>query len=213
MGIGGVQQHQKRLTDLLQFPDDTFLRLQIVLPGNVCDGTVGGDDDAHGGVVGDDLTGADLRRLGHGDLVVVPRGHHHAGRQIFELAHGAGHHVAHAVDEPHGEGHVILQSDADSLLRHELWLRGHDGAAGAALRQFILRPVAAVRIVDVGQDLRLHEALDEGGFTRPHRAYHPDIDTAARAGRHILIDGCGSIHNAFLRILTVVLSLCGGGVF
>ena len=48
------------------------LRLQIVLPGNIGDGAVGGDHNADGGVLGDDFPGADLCRFGHGDLVVKP---------------------------------------------------------------------------------------------------------------------------------------------
>ena len=191
MGLRGIQQHHKGPADLLQLADHALLRLQIVLPWDICDGAVCGDDHAHGRMVGDDLTGADLRGLGHGDLVVEPRRHDHAGRQVLELAHSPGDHVPHAVDEPHGKGRISLQLDADGLLRHEFRLRRHDGAAGAALGQLILRPVAAVGIVDVGQDLGLHEALDERGFARAYRADNADIDTAARAGRHILIDGCG----------------------
>lgn len=41
-GIAGVQQHDEGLADLLKLPDDPFLRLLIILPGNVRHGAVGG---------------------------------------------------------------------------------------------------------------------------------------------------------------------------
>ena len=41
----GVHQHHKGLPQLLQFPDDPLLRLQIVAAGNVRDAAVGGDHD------------------------------------------------------------------------------------------------------------------------------------------------------------------------
>ena len=75
-----VQQHDKRLADGLQFPDDALLGWLVVLPRDVCHRTIGGDDHPYGGVIGDDLPRADLRGLGHGDLVVKPGRHHHTGR-------------------------------------------------------------------------------------------------------------------------------------
>ena len=58
--------------------------------------------------------------------------------------------------------------------------------------------VLAVHVVDIGNDLRLHEPLDKGGFARPHRPYHTDIDVARSAGGNILIDrGIHSIPSFF----------------
>ena len=153
----------RRTMKLLKRPDDPFLRFPVVLPGNAGDAAVSGDDDADGGVLPDDLPGTGLRRLRHGDLMVKPGGGHHPGGIPLQLAHGPGHHVAHTVDEPNGEGRTSLQRHVGGLLRHELGLRRHDGAAGAALGQLIPGPLPAVDVVDVGDDLRLHETLDEGG--------------------------------------------------
>ena len=213
LGLGGVQQHHKGLAKLLQLPDHPLLGLQIVLPGDLRDAAVGGDHDAHGGVVADDLPGAQLRRLGHGDLVVVPGGHHHPGRQVLILAHSAGHHIPHAVDEPHGERDPLLHADLHRLLRHELGFGGHDGAAGAALGQLIPGPVPAVAVLDIGQHLGLHKALDEGGFSGAHRPHHADVNAAAGPGRHILINGCGLIHGPFLLLHNILsgATLCVPG--
>lgn len=207
----GVHQHHKGLPQLLQFPDDPLLRLQIVAAGNVRDAAVGGDHDAHGGVVADDLPGPQLRRLRHGDLMVIPRGHDHPGRQILELPHGTGNHVPHAVDEPHGEGGAVRQTHLCGLLRYELWLGGHNGAAGAALGQLVSGPLPSVVVFNIGQHLRLHKPFDEGGFSCADRPHHADIDAAAGTGCHILIHGCGTIHMLLLRILSAFApSICGG---
>ena len=130
--------------------------------------------------------------------MVKPGGHDHPGRQILILSHSAGHHVAYAVNKPHGERDPLLHADLHRLLRNKFGFRRHDGAAGAALRQFIPRPVPAVAIVDIGQHLGLHKPFDKGGFSGAYRTHHADIDTAAGAGRHILINGCGLIHGPFL---------------
>ena len=187
-GIHGVQQHDKRLPQFLQLPDDPFLRLQIVLPGDVGHAAVGGDDDTDGGVLRNNLPGADLRCLGHGDLMVVPGSRDHAGRVILVLADGALHHIAYAVDEPHGEGRASLQLNLGRLLRDKFRLRRHDGPSGAALGQFIPGPFPTVDIFDIRNDLRLHEPLDESGFAGPHWPHDTDVDIPRRAGGNVLID-------------------------
>ena len=204
LGLGGIQQHHKGFSQLLQLPNHPLLGLQIILPWDLRDAAVGCDHNAHGGVVADDLPGAKLRRLSHGDLVVKPGGHDHPGRQILILSHSAGHHVAYAVNKPHGERDPLLHADLHRLLRNKFGFRRHDGAAGAALRQFIPRPVPAVAIVDIGQHLGLHKPFDKGGFSGAYRTHHADIDTAAGAGRHILINGCGLIHGPFLLLHNIL---------
>ena len=66
---GGVEEDEEGLAQLLELGDHPGLRLQVGLPGQVGDGAVGGDHDANGGVLGNDLPGADLRGLRHGDLL------------------------------------------------------------------------------------------------------------------------------------------------
>ena len=150
---------------------------------------------------------AQLRRLRHRDRMVGPRRCDHAGTVAVELSRRAGDHVAHAVDEPHGAARALIERDVHGLLGHELRLGGHHRAAAAALRQLILGALAAVDIVDVRDDLRFHEALDEGRFAGAHRADDTDIDVARRARGDVLIDAgiCG--HSDLLRILTVLASL------
>ena len=72
------------------------------------------------------------------------------------------------------------------------------------MRQLIPGPVPAVAVIDIGQHLGLHKALDEGGFSGAYRTHHADIDTAAGAGRHILINGCGLIHGPFLLLHNIL---------
>ena len=202
LGIGGIQQDDEGLPQLLQLPDHPLLRLQVVLPGDIRDGAVGGDDDADGGVLGDHLSGADLRRLGHGDLVVVPGSGDHPGGVVLHLSDGALHHVAHAVDQPHGKARPVRQLDLGGLLRDELGFGGHDGPAGAALGQLIPGPFLSVDVVDVGDHLGLHEPLDEGGLPGAHGAHHADVDIPSGAGGDILIDtGIHSIPSFFRSIV------------
>ena len=99
LGAGRVEQHQEGLTQLLQFRNDPVFRFQIVLSGNIRDGSVGGDDNADGGVLRNDLSGADLRRLRHRNLMVEPRRGDHPGHIVLELSRRTRDHVAHAVDE------------------------------------------------------------------------------------------------------------------
>ena len=188
VGLGGVEQNHKGLPQGLELGDDPLLRLQIVLPGDVGDGAVGGDDDAHGGVLLDDLPGADLRRLRHGDLVVHPGGHHHPGRSVLKLPHSPPDHVAHAVDQPHREGDAPLQGHVHRLLGHELGLRGHDGPAAAGLGQLVDGPLPAVDVFNVGDYAGLHESLDERALSRPHRPQHPHKQGPAGARGYVLIE-------------------------
>ena len=208
-GVCGVQQDDEGLPQLLQLPDHPLLRFQVVLPGDVGDGAVGSDDNADGGVLGDHLPGADLRRLGHGDLMVVPGGGDHPGGVVLHLADGALHHVSHTVDQPHGKARPVRQLDLGSLLRDELGLGGHDGPARAALGQLIPGPLLAVDVVDVGDHLGLHEPLDEGGLPGAHGAHHADVDIPSGAGGDILIDtGIHSIPS-FFRSIVLFHSMSG----
>ena len=187
-GVHGVQQYDEGFSQFLQFPDDPFLRFQVVLPRNVGHGAVSGDDDADGRMFCDDLSGADLRRFGHGDLVVEPRRRNHTRRVVLILADGSLYHIPHTVDEPDGKSRAALQLDLGGFLRDEFWLCRHNGPARTALWKFVTGPLPAVDVVNIGDHLGLHEPLDESGFSGPHRAHHADVDISRGTGGDILID-------------------------
>ncbi len=205
--LGGVQQHHKGLADLLQFTDHAGLGLLIILTGDIGHRAVCGHHDPHGGVIRNDLSGADLRGLRHGYFIIVPRGHDHTGRQILELAYRAGNHIAYAVNEPHREADTLVKVYLHRFLRYEFWLGGHDGTSGAALGQFVLGPVTAVHVADMRDHLCLHKALDKGGLSSPDRAYHANIDAVLSPRCHILINACGLIHGIFLRCCFYFISM------
>ena len=136
----------------------------------------------------DDLSGADLRRFGHGDLVVEPRRRNHTRRVVLILADGSLYHIPHTVDEPDGKSRAALQLDLGGFLRDEFWLCRHNGPARTALWKFVTGPLPAVDVVNIGDHLGLHEPLDESGFSGPHRAHHADVDISRGTGGDILID-------------------------
>ena len=168
---------------------------------------VGGDDDAHGGMIGDDLPRADLRSFRHGDLVVVPRRHHHTRRQILKLSHRAGHHVPHAVDHPHGKADAFVKMYLYRFFWNEFWLRRHDGAPRSALGQLVGGSVPAVHVVNMGDHLRFHKPLDKGRFSGSDRPYNADINAVLGSCRHVLIDACGLIHSTALRCWFYFMSM------
>ena len=78
-----------------------------------------------------------------------------------------------------------VRSYLHSLFRHEFWFTGHNGFAGTALRQFISCPFRTIRILDIRYDKLFHNALDEGRFSRSHRANHTNINIAAGSGSDV----------------------------
>ena len=73
-GLPAVDHHHKGLAGGLHIPNGPVLGGQGSPPGNVRDGAVGGHHQANGAVILHHLFGAQLRCLGHGDLMVVPGG-------------------------------------------------------------------------------------------------------------------------------------------
>ena len=141
--------------------------------------------------------------------MVVPGCGDHAGRIILVLPDGPPDHIAHAVDQPHGKCRPALQLDLRRFLRYELGLGSHDGPAGTALGQLIPGPFPAVDILDVGNDLRLHEPFDKGGFSGAYRSHHANVDIPRGAGGDILIDrGIHSIPSFFRSIFMFPLYVC-----
>ena len=83
---------------------------------------------------------------------------------------------------------VFVQGDVHGVLRDELGLRRHDGAAAAALGQLVFGPFPQIHIVDAGQNHGLHKAFDKGGLACAHRPHHADIDIPFGAKGDILIN-------------------------
>ena len=183
-----IDENDEGLARLLHVGDGAGLGLAVVLARDIGDGPVCRDDDAKGAVVLHDLFGAELCRLRHGQLLRGPWRGDHAGPAVLGVADRAGDHVAHGVDQAHAQRRFAVGADARGLVRNEFRLRGHDGPAGAGLRQLVGGALALVDIFDVRQHELLHEALDECGFSRPHRADDADIDRAVRAPGDLLID-------------------------
>ena len=206
IGVGRVEEHQERLAQLLQLPDHPLLRLQIVLPGNLGDGAVGGDHDADGGVLSNHFSGAYLGGLRHGDLMVKPWSGDHALGLPLQLSHCSGHHVAHTINEPHLERRRGVHGHGHRLLRNKLGLCRHDGPPGAALGQLIPGPLPAIDVVDVGDDQTLHHPFDEGGLSGAHRPHHTDVDIAVGPTGDILIDfALFHCHSSLLACLGISL--------
>ncbi len=160
----------------------------------------------------DNLPRADLRRLGHGNFVVVPGRCNHAWGIVLKLPDGPPDHVAHAVNQPHGKRRAVRKLHLGRFLGHKFRLRRHDRPSRTALRQFIPRPFLAVNVFDVGNDLGLHETLDEGGFPGPHRPHHTNVDIARRTGGDILIDrGIHSYIPSFFRSIFMLYFMSGQG--
>ena len=186
--VSTVQQNDVGLTDGLQFGDDAALGLAVVFPRQVGHAAVGGDNDAHGCMLTDNAPCAGLGRQVKGHLVVKPGAFHQAGGVLFLMAEGTVHHVAHAVDKPCPEAAAAGKLDIDCLLRDELRLGGHDGAACGALGQFIVGAGTLGFVLDMRQQKQLGEALDKGAFACAHRPHHANINIAAGPARDILVD-------------------------
>ena len=203
-GLPAIDHHQEGLARGLHITDGPMLRLYIILPGDVRNGAVGGDHQAQGGMALHDLFGAQLRRLGHGDLLVIPGGGDHPGLALLLRPHGPGDHVAHGVDHADAQAGHIVRGDLHRLLRHKLRLGGHNGLSGAALGKLISRPLRPEGVLEPGDHQCLHDPLDQGGFSRPHRPHHADIDVPAGPGGDLCVNtfhsqpptpaGVGSCH-------------------
>ena len=129
-----VEQNQKRLPDCLKLFDHTPLSLNIGSAVEVRNAPVRGDDEADRCMICNDLSGADLRSLPHGNLMVKPRRCHETLAGLIELTGSAGNHEADAVDQTYGSLHVLGQRNRDCLLGDKFRLGGHDRLTGSALR-------------------------------------------------------------------------------
>ena len=186
--VGAVEQNDVGFAQRVQFFDDAFFCGCIACTRNVADCAVGGDHDADGGVLADDLAGAGLGGKVEGHLVVEPRTFYHAGLCVLLVAHGPFHHVAHAVDEPHPALAAAFQLQWHGCFRDELRLGGHDGAPRRRLGQLVPGTFPRSRRADGRQHQLLHKPLDKGGFAAAHRAHHTDVDISAGACADLAAD-------------------------
>src|SRR5690606_27078653 len=73
------------------------------------------------------------------------------------------------------------EMEGNRFIGHEKGLGGHDGAAGAALGQFILGALPGVGVTDFRHDQQVHEPLYKGGFPRADRPDDAEVDAAPGA--------------------------------
>ena len=178
---GTVEQDDKGFAQRFQLLHHPLFGGQVVFPGDLADGAIGGDHDADGGVIPDDLAGAGFSGKVKGDLFLEPGAFDHAGLLVLLVAHGSLHHIAHTVDEPDTAFPAALQLERHGLLRDELRLCGHDRSPCRRLRQLIPGPELCVRRADGRQHQLLHKPLDEGALAGAHRPHHANQDLPAGA--------------------------------
>ena len=186
-GVGGVDQHQIGLARGLHIGNGPALGLDIVLPGNVGDGAVGGHDNPDGAVLLHDLLCAQLGGLLHGQGLRIPGRGDHPGLSLLLRPQGSGDQIAHRVDEPYRQLGRPVRRDGHRVLGDELGLGCHNGPAGPALGQLIPGPLPLVHVFNMGDDQGLHHPFDKGGLARADRSHHADINIPAGALGHIPI--------------------------
>ena len=123
---GTVEQDDKGFAQRFQLFHHPLFGGQVVFPGDLADGAIGGDHDADGGMFADHLAGAGLCGKVKGHFLLKPRAFDHAGLLVLLVAHGSLHHIAHTVDESDAAFPATLQLERHGLLRDELRLCGHD---------------------------------------------------------------------------------------
>ena len=183
-----VDDHQKGLACGGHVFNRRLFRSRIVPAVNVRNGAVRGHHQPDGAVFLHNLFGAKFGGVGHGDLMVEPRGGDHSWLPVLGGAGGTFHHVAHRVDHPDPQPGGAVGADLHRLLGYKFWFGSHDGLAAAALGQLVTGPFPAIRIFDAGNHQLLHDPLDEGGLSRPHGAHHADVNIAPGPGGNVLVD-------------------------
>ena len=182
-----IDQNEKWLVQAFQLANHAILRVQIRFARKIRYGTVGCHDKANGGVVGNDLSRAQLGSLRHGNGSVAPWCRDHARRVLLRLPECAVNEITDAVHQSNLACPIIVQRNFCGFFRHKFRLRGHDGSAGTRLRQFILGAFASIHVVNTGQDQRFHKSLDKGGFSGSNRPDDADINGAAGTAADIFV--------------------------
>ena len=196
-----VEQDDKGFAQRFQLFHHPLFGGQVVFPGDLADGAIGGDHDADGGVIPDDLAGTGLSGKVKGDLFLEPGAFDHTGLLVFLVAHGSLHHIAHTVDKPDAALPAALQLERHGLFRDELRLRGHDRSPCRRLWQLISGPELCVRRADGRQHQLLHKLLDEGALAGTHRPHHANQDLPAGACPDLPADSA-SKHSCFSKLLS-----------
>ena len=186
--LPGIDDDQKGLAGGAHILNGPPLRDQVVPCRDLRDAAVGGHHQPQGAMLLHDLLGAQLCRLGHGDLVVEPGGGDHPGHPLIVGTHCSLHHIAHRVNKPHLHPADAVGRDLRRLLGNKFRLRGHNDPAGTALGQFIPGPLLLIRVFNARDHQLLHDPFDQGGFSGAYRSHHADVDIPAGAQGHILIN-------------------------
>ena len=106
--LGAVEQDQIGLANVVQLRDDAPLRLHIILPGQLRHRAIGGDDDAHRGMLPDDPPGAGLSGLLKGNRLIEPGAFHQPGGAVFLAAQCPTDQIPHTIHQPGAETAAAL---------------------------------------------------------------------------------------------------------
>ena len=120
--VPGIYDDEKGFSRFFHIRNGLPFGIDIVLPGDVGDGPIRGHHQADAAVFLHNLFGPQLRRLGHGNLVVKPGSCDHSGVSLFFCPYGPLHHVSHGVNEPHPEIRHAVGGDFHRLFRDEFGL-------------------------------------------------------------------------------------------
>ena len=125
-----IDQNEKWFVQAFQLANHAILRVQIRFARKIRYSTVGCHDKANGGVVGNDLSRAQLGSLRHGNGGVAPWCRDHARRVLLGLPECAVNEIADAIHQSNLACPIIVQRNFCGFFRHKFRLRGHDGSAG-----------------------------------------------------------------------------------
>ena len=137
-----------------------------------------------------DLLRTDLSRHIERNFFFKPRSFNHSRLVVFDIAEGAGHDVADAVNHSYAEMSVVGQIDFNCVLGNKLRLGCHYCSARSRLRQFVRGSFFLALILDVRNDERIHKTLDKRRLSRPDRTDNADINIAARPCLNVLVNAC-----------------------
>ena len=138
-------------------------------------------------MISDHLPGSKLCSLGEGDLVVKPGRLYQPLLLILHMTRGPLYHKAHTVNQAHSGFNPVVQGNFCRLLWDKFGFRCHNGFSRSALGQFIPADGAQMFVLHGRKNQKLHEAFDKGGFPRPHRPHHSNIDFSPGSGFNISV--------------------------
>ena len=95
--------------------------------------------------------------------------------------------VSYAVNKPYIERSMLIQIDLYCFIGNKLRLRGHNRFSAGTLRKFIHGTYFFILIVDVGQNLKIHELFYKGRFAASDRAHYANINITVRTLGNIFV--------------------------